>query len=103
VPERDGAEWFRLPIDRAFVVQGHGTVVTGVGRVRVGGGGDELEWHKGDGTSEPVRVRGLNNHGRPAERFAAGSGRRSTSPGCRTSRSAAGRSWPPGYLAAPPC
>src|SRR5579859_6696230 len=24
-----GAEWFRLPIDRAFVVQGHGTVVTG--------------------------------------------------------------------------
>src|SRR5688500_2517623 len=28
--ERDrGAEWFRLPIDRAFDVQGHGTVVTG--------------------------------------------------------------------------
>src|SRR4051812_31795618 len=61
------AEWFRLPIDRAFVVQGHGTVVTGSvtsGSVKVG---DELEWHKGDGTTERVRVRGLNNHGRPVE------------------------------------
>src|SRR5205823_1187362 len=57
------AEWFRLAIDRAFVVQGHGTVVTGSvtsGTVRVG---DELDWHKGDGTVETVRVRGLNNHG----------------------------------------
>lgn len=63
----EGAEWFRLPIDRAFVVQGHGTVVTGSvvsGSVAVG---DELERHKGDGTSELVRVRGLNNHGHPVE------------------------------------
>jgi selenocysteine-specific elongation factor len=62
-----GAEWFRLPIDRSFVVQGHGTVVTGSvvsGSVAVG---DEVEWHKGDGTTEPVRVRGLNNHGKSAE------------------------------------
>ncbi|QDU20303.1 selenocysteine-specific translation elongation factor [Urbifossiella limnaea] len=62
VPDgRDGA--FRLPIDRAFVVQGHGTVVTGsvlAGRVRVG---DELDWHTGDGAVERVRVRGLNHHG----------------------------------------
>jgi selenocysteine-specific elongation factor len=29
--------------------------------------GDELDWHKGDGTIERVRVRGLNNHGRPVE------------------------------------
>ncbi len=53
---------FRLPIDRAFVVQGHGTVVTGsvlAGRVRVG---DELDWHTGDGSVERVRVRGLNHH-----------------------------------------
>lgn len=67
VSEKRAAERFRLPIDRAFVVQGHGTVVTGSvtsGSVRVG---DELEWHKGDGTSEPVRVRSLNNHGRPAD------------------------------------
>src|SRR5262249_7630988 len=27
--EDRGGAWFRLPIDRAFVVQGHGTVVTG--------------------------------------------------------------------------
>lgn len=63
----DATEWFRLPIDRAFVVQGHGTVVTGSvvgGSVAVG---DELEWHKGDGTSELVRVRALNNHGKPAD------------------------------------
>jgi len=54
---------FWLPIDRAFVVQGHGTVVTGSvasGSARVG---DELDWHKGDGTVETVRVRSVTNHG----------------------------------------
>ncbi|HYH68385.1 MAG TPA: selenocysteine-specific translation elongation factor [Urbifossiella sp.] len=54
---------FRMPIDRAFVVQGHGTVVTGsvlAGRLTVG---DELDWHTGDGTVERVRARGLNHHG----------------------------------------
>lgn len=66
VDQKTGAEWFRLPIDRAFVVQGHGTVVTGSVVSGAVAAGDELEWHKGDGTSEPVRVRGLNNHGRPA-------------------------------------
>jgi selenocysteine-specific elongation factor len=58
---------FRLPIDRAFVVQGHGTVVTGSvssGSVRIG---DELDWHKGDGTIETIRVRAVTNHGVPAE------------------------------------
>jgi selenocysteine-specific elongation factor len=66
IVERTAAEWFRLPIDRAFVVQGHGTIVTGSvtsGRLNVG---DELDWHKGDGISERVWVRGLNNHGSPA-------------------------------------
>ncbi|MBX9626339.1 MAG: selenocysteine-specific translation elongation factor [Gemmataceae bacterium] len=68
---------FRLPIDRAFVAQGHGTVVTGSvvsGSVAVG---DELDWHTGDGRVERVervRVRGLSNHGRPVE--AAGRGQR---------------------------
>ncbi|QJW99719.1 selenocysteine-specific translation elongation factor [Frigoriglobus tundricola] len=60
-------EWFRLPIDRAFVVQGHGTVVTGSVVTGSAAVGDEVEWHKGDGTFELVRVRGLNNHGKPAD------------------------------------
>ncbi len=63
VEPHDSAEWFRLPIDRAFVLQGHGTVVTGSvvsGAVR---SGEELEWHKGDGTSERIRIRGLSQHG----------------------------------------
>jgi selenocysteine-specific elongation factor len=67
VEAKTAAEWFRMAVDRAFVVQGHGTVVTGSvtsGAVRVG---TELAWHKGDGTAEPVRVRGLNNHGRPVD------------------------------------
>jgi selenocysteine-specific elongation factor len=54
VTETSGPDWFRLAIDRAFVVQGHGVVVTGsvtAGRVAVG---DELEWHPG---GERVRVR----------------------------------------------
>src|SRR5262249_32260151 len=62
----------RLPIDRAFVVQGHGAVVTGSvvsGSVAVG---DEVEWHKGDGTTESVRVRGLNNHGLPVQELHRG-------------------------------
>jgi selenocysteine-specific elongation factor len=69
---RDAAEWFRLAIDRSFVVQGHGTVATGSvtsGAVRVG---DELDWHKGDGTTEAVRVRSLNNHGQPVEEVRRG-------------------------------
>ena len=63
---------FRLPIDRSFVVQGHGTVVTGS---VVGGGvkvGDELDWHKGDGTVETVRVRSMTNHGKPADELHRG-------------------------------
>jgi len=67
VEQHRGTEWFRLPIDRSFVVQGHGTVVTGSvvsGSVTLG---DEVEWHRGDGTTELVRVRGLNNHGRAVD------------------------------------
>ena len=61
------SELFRLAIDRAFVVQGHGTVVTGsvaTGSVKVG---EELDWHRGDGTLETVRVRSLNNHGQSVD------------------------------------
>jgi selenocysteine-specific elongation factor len=64
VDVRRGAEWFRLAIDRSFVVQGHGTVVTGSvtsGSVKVG---DELDWLP---RSERVRVRALRNHDQPVD------------------------------------
>ena len=64
VEERGGREWFRLAIDRAFIVQGHGTVVTGSvtsGGLRVG---DEVEWQP---RGERVRVRSLQNHDTPVE------------------------------------
>jgi selenocysteine-specific elongation factor len=59
VVSRGADEWFRLAIDRAFVVQGHGTVVTGSvtsGSVKVG---DELAWQP---RGETVRVRSLQRH-----------------------------------------
>jgi selenocysteine-specific elongation factor len=64
VEERTGQQWFRLAIDRSFIVQGHGTVVTGSvtsGSTRVG---DELEWQP---RGEKVRVRSLQNHDTPVE------------------------------------
>ena len=64
VEERGGAEWFRMAIDRSFIVQGHGTVVTGSvtsGSLRVG---DEVEWQP---RGERVRVRSLQNHDTPVE------------------------------------
>jgi len=60
----NSAGWFRMPIDRSFIVQGHGTVVTGSvtsGSLAVG---DEVEWlPRGD----RVRVRSLQNHGRSVQ------------------------------------
>ncbi|MFV1964296.1 MAG: selenocysteine-specific translation elongation factor [Pirellulaceae bacterium] len=50
---------FRMPVDRAFTIAGHGTVVTGSvnsGRTRVG---DEMAIEPG---STKVRIRGLQNH-----------------------------------------
>lgn len=64
VVQREESDWFRLAIDRSFVVQGHGTVVTGSvtsGKVKVG---DELEWLP---RREKVRVRSLHSHDQPAE------------------------------------
>jgi selenocysteine-specific elongation factor len=69
VEERQGKQWFRLAIDRAFVVQGHGTVVTGSatsGSVAVG---DELEWQP---RGETVRVRSLQNHDQPVQELHRG-------------------------------
>jgi selenocysteine-specific elongation factor len=64
VEERTGQEWFRMAIDRSFIVQGHGTVVTGsvtAGSLRVG---DEVEWQP---RGARVRVRSLQNHDTPVE------------------------------------
>src|SRR5262249_39300971 len=64
VEERRGSEWFRIAIDRSFVVQGHGTVVTGSvssGSLRIG---DDVEWLP---RGERVRVRSLHNHDKPVE------------------------------------
>jgi selenocysteine-specific elongation factor len=64
VEARAGKEWFRMAIDRSFIVQGHGTVVTGsvtAGTLRVG---DEVEWLP---KRERVRVRSLQNHDQPVE------------------------------------
>jgi selenocysteine-specific elongation factor len=69
IEERTGTEWFRMAIDRSFIVQGHGTVVTGsvtVGTVRVG---DELEWQP---RGEKVRVRSLQNHDQSTEQVHRG-------------------------------
>ena len=62
--EIGNSSWFRMPIDRSFVLQGHGTIVTGsvlAGSVRVGA---EVEWLPG---GQIVRVRSLQNHDRPVE------------------------------------
>jgi selenocysteine-specific elongation factor len=58
------SDWFRMPIDRSFIVQGHGTIVTGsvlAGSVRVG---DEVEWLP---SGQTVRVRSLQNHDKPVD------------------------------------
>ena len=68
-PRPRDAGWFRMAIDRSFVMQGHGTVVTGTvlaGQIRVG---EEIDWlPKG----ERVRVRGLRRHGEPVDFVSAG-------------------------------
>jgi selenocysteine-specific elongation factor len=68
-PARQDSGLFRMAIDRAFTVAGHGTVVTGTvasGSVAVG---DDLEWHSEGRT---VRVRSLQRHDRPVERLGRG-------------------------------
>lgn len=59
---------FRMPIDRAFVLPGHGTVVTGTALAGSVAVGDALTLMPG---ATPVRVRGLQRHGAPALGFVA--------------------------------
>ena len=61
-PAADERDWFRLAIDRVFVVQGHGTVVTGSVTSGLLAVGDEVEWLP---RGERVRVRGLQHHDEP--------------------------------------
>ena len=64
VQQRPLGELFRLCVDRSFTVAGRGTVVTGTvstGQLQVG---EQVEWLPG---GERLQVRGLHNHGRPAE------------------------------------
>jgi selenocysteine-specific elongation factor len=68
-PSRDATQFFRLPVDRSFVMPGFGTVVTGTifgGTVRPE---DEVQVYPGGNL---LRVRGLQVHGRPAAHAAAG-------------------------------
>ncbi len=56
-------EPFRLPVDRAFVKEGLGTVVTGTVWSGTLGSGDAVDWLPG---ATPVRARGLQSFGREA-------------------------------------
>ena len=68
-PARPDVGLFRMAIDRAFTVAGHGTVVTGTVASGVVAVGDELTWHP---EGRPVRVRGLQRDGHPAATLGRG-------------------------------
>ena len=96
VEERQGRQWFRLGIDRSFVVQGHGTVVTGsvtAGSLKVG---DDVEWLP---RGERVRVRSLQNHEQPVEEVHRGQRAAINLAGVRNEEVARGQELAtPGYL-----
>ena len=69
VPERDVGYFFRLPVDRVFIMKGFGTVITGTtvsGRINTG---DEITiYPQGPST----RIRGIQVHNREVEQVRAG-------------------------------
>jgi len=69
VPAKDASHYFRLPIDRAFVMKGFGTVVTGTLVAGSVGKEDEVEVFPG---GRRLRVRGLQVHNQGVERALAG-------------------------------
>jgi selenocysteine-specific elongation factor len=69
VPLKDDSRHFRLPIDRAFSMRGFGTVVTGTLVSGSVAKEQEVEAHPG---GRRLRVRGIQVHGRPAQRARAG-------------------------------
>jgi selenocysteine-specific elongation factor len=65
----DGSGPYRMPIDRAFVLKGHGTVVTGTAAGGSVAPGDDVEIVPGDLSA---RVREVQVHDRPVERASQG-------------------------------
>jgi len=63
----------RLPVDRAFVLPGFGTVVTGVLSDGVFAVGDEVEVHTQQGEVLSARIRGLQTHKQQISRAQVGS------------------------------
>lgn len=70
VPSRPDPGPFRLAVDRAFTIPGHGTVVSGTVASGTASIGDELQWLP---AGKPVRIRGLHQHDRAVESVGAGS------------------------------
>jgi len=69
IPERDPGSFFRLPVDRVFIMKGFGTVVTGTtisGSIRIG---DEVTVYPQEIDS---RIRGLQVHNLEVEEARAG-------------------------------
>jgi selenocysteine-specific elongation factor len=69
IPRRATGDLFRLPIDRAFSVKGTGTVVTGTVWSGALAKDATIRLLPAD---RPVRVRGIQAHGRSVERVRAG-------------------------------
>ncbi|MBS1832011.1 MAG: selenocysteine-specific translation elongation factor [Acidobacteria bacterium] len=69
IPPKSSNKRARLPVDRAFSIKGFGTVATGTLYTGAIQAGQELQLHP---SGERVRVRGLQVHGRSAERAVAG-------------------------------
>jgi selenocysteine-specific elongation factor len=69
VPERETGSFFRLPIDRVFIMKGFGTVVTGTsvsGKIRTG---DEVTIFP---QTISTRIRGIQVHNHEVEEVSAG-------------------------------
>ena len=69
VPAKDSSRYFRLPIDRSFVMKGFGPVITGTlvsGKVQKEA---EVEAHP---TGKRLRVRGIQVHGQAVDTAYAG-------------------------------
>jgi selenocysteine-specific elongation factor len=69
VTPKDDTTYFRLPIDRSFVIKGFGTVVTGTLISGAVAAEQEVELHP---ASRSLRVRGVEVHGKPAKLAHAG-------------------------------